>query len=251
MKHAIMATFFVLMTSSIVFGGWQDLLSDVTGNISKSDNRKESASGPQITNKEAVSGLKEALSKGVGVAVGDLGRKDGFWGSKLYRIPMPGSLQTAEKTLRRIGQDKLADDFLLSMNRAAEEATSEATGIFMDSIKQMTINDGISILTGPDDSATAYLRKTSEARLEKRFRPLIESATERVGVTSYYKRMTGQLGLLSAFAGEDVKDLDGYITNRAMDSLFARIAQEEKAIRTNPVERTTDLLKKVFGAYAK
>lgn len=204
-------------------------------------------------------GLKEALGKGVEQAVANLGKTDGFLKDLNVKIPMPESLQKVEKTLRVLRQDELADEFVTTMNRAAEQAVPEAAAVLGDSVKQMSIADAKSILTGANNAATEYFRRTSGTNLHARFLPIVKAATEKTGVTSTYKRMTdkagggfGGLGGLGAgLLGREAPDLDDYVTRKTLDGLFLKIAEQEKLIRENPVARTTDLLQKVFGAIAK
>ena len=212
-----------------------------------------------LSQEQMAGGLKEALSQGVKQAVSALGKPDGFLNDLKVKIPMPQSLQKIEKTLRSLGQDKLADDFITTMNRAAEQAVPEAASVLADSVKQMSIADAKSILTGTNNAATEYFRRTSQTNLYARFLPIVKTATEKTGVTGAYKRMTdssrgGLGGLLergSALLGREMPDLDDYVTHKTLDGLFLKIAEQEKLIRENPVARTTALLQKVFGGIKK
>ena len=217
------------------------------------------ASLPGLSQDQMVGGLKEALGKGVEQAVASLGKTDGFLKDANVKIPMPESLQKVEETLRTLRQDKYADEFVTTMNRAAEQAVPEAATVLGDSVKQMSIADAKSILTGTNNAATQYFRRTSETNLYARFLPIVKTATEKTGVTSTYKRMTdkasggfgGLGGLGGSLLGQQAPDLDDYVTRKTLDGLFVKIADQEKLIRENPVARTTDLLQKVFGAVAK
>lgn len=201
-----------------------------------------------VTDTEIAGGLKEALSKGVKFAVDSLGREDGFFKNTRVKIPLPKNLQKVEKGLRVAGQGKAVDDFVLAMNRAAEKAVPVAIDVFVNSIKQMSFDDARKILfSGQDDSATQFFRRTSEETLREKFRPIVEKFTQETGVTNKYKTMIGKYGFAAQLLGKDATDLDGYITQKALDGLFLLVADEEKKIRKNPVGRTTDLLKKVFG----
>lgn len=200
-----------------------------------------------LSNDDIVAGLKEALSNGVEKAINELGRPDGFLANTDLKIPMPDSLRTIESTLRRLRQDRYADQFIETMNRAAEQAVPEAASIFANAIKQMSLDDAKDILNGPDDAATQYFRRTGSEQLTARLRPIVEAATARAGVTSAYKKLVGQASFLTPFMSKDATDVDGYITTKALDGLFTMIAAEEKRIRENPVARTTDILKRVFG----
>jgi hypothetical protein len=200
---------------------------------------------------EMVNGLKEALAKGVEHAIASLGKEDGFLKDLSVKIPMPDSLKKVEKTLRTLRQDKLADDFVTTLNRAAEKAVPEAAAVLGDSIKQMTLTDAKAVLTGTNNAATQYFRRTSETNLYTRFYPIVKKATEQTGVTSAYKQMTAKASFATSLLGQDAGDLDAFVTNKALDGLFVKIADEEKRIRENPVARTSDLLKKVFGGFQK
>lgn len=212
-----------------------------------------------LTEVQMVDGLKEALGKGVQDAVASLGHAGGFLDNPEVRIPMPQDLQRVENVLRKLHQDALADEFVTTMNRAAEQAVPQAAGVLGDSVKQMSIADAKSILLGTNNAATQYFRRTSETNLHARFLPIVKAATEKAGVTSSYKRMTdmagGALGGFGGFGesllGLKAPDLDDYITSKTLDGLFLKIAEEEKMIRDNPVARTTELLQKVFGAVTR
>lgn len=209
---------------------------------------------------EIAGGLKEALSRGVSNAVASLGRNDGFLTNLNVKIPMPEKLQTVEKGLRLAGQNQMADDFVGSMNHAAEQAVPVAAGVFGDAIKQMSIEDARGILAGPDDAATQYFKRTTQTNLFAMFHPIVQKATDSVGVTAKYKAMMGKFtsaNTLGGFLGNnnlvnlDAADIDTYVTDKALDGLFKLVADEEKSIRANPAARTSDLLQKVFGSAAK
>ena len=210
-----------------------------------------------LSQDQMIGGLKEALGKGVQNAVSRLGHDGGFLTNLNVKIPMPEKLRTVEKTLRTLKQDKLADDFVRSMNSAAEKAVPEAAAVFGDAVKQMSIADAKSILTGTNNAATQYFRRVTETNLFIRFHPVVTNATQQVGVTAFYKRMTAQVGSGSSLGGlfgakglikTDDLDVDNYVTGKTLDGLFTMVAEEEKRIRESPMARTTDLLQKVFGA---
>ncbi len=217
-----------------------------------------------LTEEQTAKALKEALAKGTESAIRQLGTNGGFLTNLNVKIPMPASLQKVEKTLRSLQQGALADEFVTAMNRAAESAVPAAATIFSGSIQQMTIADAKAILTGPNDAATQYFRRTSTIALQAKFLPLVKQATDAAGVTSAYKAMLAKagpaVGLAQSFGGAFGKnlgldaatmDVDTYVTGKAMDGLFKMVAEEEKRIRENPVARTTALLKQVFGAVKK
>jgi len=203
-----------------------------------------------LSDNQIVAGLKEALGDGVETSIKTLGHQDGFLTNNLVRIGMPDSLKSVEKLARQAGQGAVVDEFITSMNRAAEKAVPEAAGILGDAIRQMSVTDARSILSGPDDAATQYFRRSSEDKLSKKFLPIVKQTTDQTGVTSAYKSMMKQAGggLLGGFLGSSSLDLDNYVTHQALDGLFTYIAIQEREIRENPAARTTDLLKQVFGS---
>lgn len=207
-----------------------------------------------LTREQIIAGLKEALNHGVDHAVANLGRDGGFLRDIEVRIPTPESLAPIERALRTVGQDRLVDDFHNAINRAAEKAVPEAVEVLVSSIKQMQLVDAEKILRGRDTEATDYFRRTGETNLYHRFLPIVKEATARTGVTAAYKRMTDRValgGLGELLLGKEAVDLDGYITGKAMDGLFLKIAEQERLIRRDPVARTTEILRKVFGAASR
>jgi hypothetical protein len=237
--------FFALLASPALHAGWNDWYQKLEGALPEGiPGEKETLT---LSQSEIVAGLKEALDVGVRRATDELGKAGGFLDNKAVKIPMPASLQKVEQGLRFAGQDALADDFIVSMNRAAERAVPATTTILADTIKNMSIDDARGILNGPDDAATEYFRQHNENQLATAILPIIEDTTAQTGVTSAYKKMTANLGLLSQFTDHSNLDLDRYITQKTMDGLFLKLAQEEKLIREDPVARSTELLKKVFA----
>lgn len=192
-------------------------------------------------------GLKQALEHGTQRAVGTLGQVNGYLKNPPVHIPVPDQLQRAESLLRRVGAGKYADQFVTSLNRAAEAAAPKAKAIFLDVIRGMTIQDAVGILRGPDDATTQYFRRHAQARLTAAFQPVVARATNEVGVTAYYKRFV-QKAAATGLVDTRGLDLDHYVTRKALDGLFYMIAQEEKRIREDPVARTTELLRKVFAS---
>lgn len=197
---------------------------------------------------EIMRGLREALAQGTEQAIRQLGRSDGFWAHADVRIPLPEALARGEPTLRKLGGGRSLDEFQLTLNRAAEQAVPQVAQIFGDALRQMTIEDARGILHGPDDAATAFFRRHSREALHARIYPIVQATTQRVGVTQQYKRLVSGYGPLLQMAGVKVSDLDGYVTDEALEGLFLRIAQEEMRIRRDPAARTSEILRRVFGA---
>lgn len=196
--------------------------------------------------------LKEALAKGVSTAVTNLGQPGGFLENPEVKIPIPEKLRSVEKTLRALKQDQYADEFVATMNRAAEKAVPEALPIFTDALKAMTIDDAKKLLTGGDDSATQFFKTRGEKRIQEKMLPVVKEATEKAGVTAAYKNLldqaSGASGFFSRFKiNTSSLDLDNYVAEKASDGLFKMVAEEEKRIRENPAARSTELLEKVFG----
>ncbi len=194
-------------------------------------------------------GLKEALNVGIRNAVSELGQENGYLDNPRVRIPLPAGLKKMEGTLRFLGQGRRVDELVGAMNHAAEQAVPVAIDVFVDSVRQMSFNDARNILfSGDDDAATQFFRRTSEERLRVKFRPIVEEMTAKVGVTQQYKNLIGRYGVLGKAFGEEASDLDGYVTQKAMDGLFLLIADEERKIRRDPIGRTTSILRVVFGS---
>ncbi len=199
-----------------------------------------------LSEKDAVAGLKEALNKGTGSAVSKLGRPDGFLGNPQVKIPLPDSLQKADHALSRFGMGKYTQELVVSMNRAAELAVPEAKNLLLDAVKQMTVQDAKKILTGGNTAATDYFRAKTSQPLAAKFLPIVQQATAKVQLAQKYDQFAGKasdLGLLD----KQQANLEQYVTQKALDGLFFMIAEEEKAIRADPVGQTSKLLKKVFG----
>lgn len=192
-------------------------------------------------------GLKQALEIGSERAAGTLGKVDGYLKNPPVHIPVPDQLQRAEGLLRKLGAGNYADQFVTSLNRAAETAAPKAKPIFVDVMRDMTIKDAVGILRGGDDAATQYFRRHSQDRLVATFRPVVARTTNDVGVTAYYKRFV-QKAASTGLVDTRGLDLDDYVTRKALDGLFYMLAQEERRIRQDPVARTTELLRQVFGS---
>lgn len=206
-----------------------------------------------LSHSDIVAGLKQALSKGTTVAITTLGQDGGFWNNAPVTIPVPEKLEKLADTARELGLGSKVDAFQHSLNRAAEKAVPEVADIFGNAIRSMTLSDAKGILFGGDHAATDYFRRVASDELAKRIAPIVSRATNSVGVTRHYKQLvSGPIGTLlkATIRKQDAPgalDLDRYVTQKALTGLFYEIGLQEKAIRDNPVARTTHLLKKVFG----
>ena len=200
-----------------------------------------------VTNQEAASGLKAALEKGSGVAVDVLGKTDGFMGNKAVKIPLPGTLKKYEKLMRNVGMGKYADELILTMNRAAEQAVPEAKKLFVDAVKKMSLTDAKGILTGGQTSGTEYFKRTTTAQLREKFLPIVKEATAKVKLAETYNEYA-QKGVQFGLVSKENANLDDYVTQKALDGLFYMVGEEEKKIRQNPLGAGSDIIKKVFGA---
>jgi hypothetical protein len=198
-----------------------------------------------ISNQEASTGLKDALTQGAGKAVELLGRQDGFFRNSKVKIPLPDHLRQVESGLRLMGMRKQADELVLNMNRAAESAVPEAKALLVDAVRNMTVQDAKGILTGGDTAATEYFRRTTSAQLTQRFLPIVTAWTSKVGLAEQYNSLVdrgAQLGLVR----KDER-IENYVTGKALDGLYLMIAEQERAIRQNPVGAATSAAQKVFG----
>ena len=208
------------------------------------------ARADEISAKESSSGIKEALSRGADVAVSQLGQPNGFLGDARVRIPLPESARAAEKMMRSLGMKKQADELIETMNRAAELAVVEAKPILVNAVKNMSVSDARGILTGGDNAATQYFKRTTSEAMAVKFLPIVKQATAKVNLAGQYNQYAGQAAKLGLLDKKDA-DLDNYVTQKAMDGLFLMIAEQEKAIRKDPVGTGSALLQKVFGSLGK
>jgi len=206
-----------------------------------------SPAGATLDSRTAANGLKEALGVGTSGSVDLLGRPDGYLKNVDVRIPMPEKLHVVDTSLRTIGKGNLVDEFVTSMNRAAETAAPLARSVFLDTIKQMGFADALKIVRGKDHEATDYLRANAGPKLDTLFRPIVAEQLDKVGTTRSFDAMMSRASTLP-LAGRSAFNLDAYVTGKALDGLFLMIGREEEKIRKDPVARTTDLLKTVFGA---
>lgn len=200
-----------------------------------------------VSEKEAGMGIKEALEQGVVKGIGFLNKKDGFFGNEVYKVLLPPDAQKIEKVLRNVGMGNKVDQAILAINRGAEDAVGYAKPIFVDAIKEMTLTDAVNILKGPKDGATQYFKKKTTEKLIAAFFPVIKTSLDKVDATKYYADLVNTYNKFPTTFRKVNPDLTSYVVGKAVDALFDQIAKEEANIRANPLARTTELLKKVFG----
>jgi hypothetical protein len=210
-----------------------------------------SASIVGLSSDQETQGIKEALGKGLQHAVSTLGQPGGFLTNLNVKIPLPDKLQLIEKGLRAIGEGQYADQCINTMNQAAEQAVPAAADVFANGLKNMSVDDAKGILSGPQDAATQFFRKATESELTKKFSPIVQEAMTKCGTTAAYQQVLEKAKGVSPFFSNPSFDLNAYVTGKAMDGLFKVVAEEEKRIRENPIARSTDLLKSVFGTLQK
>ena len=202
--------------------------------------------GSGVTDSKASAGLKEALEVATEKAVSLTGRPNGYFGDAAIKILMPAKLQTMQEGLRAVGYGPQIDEFVLSMNRAAEQAAPAAKQIFTHAITTISFDDAKKILTGSNTAATDYFKAKTTDQLTAAFRPVIDKSMSEVGVTRQYQALVGKFDTIP-FAKTQSFDLDNYVTGKALDGLFHVVGEQEKLIRTNPAARTTVLLQEVFA----
>jgi hypothetical protein len=238
---------FIALTSQAQF---KNILKKDSSGKSGIDKIIQKTSNKQgLSNDEIVQGLKEALSVGANNAGKQLSSVDGFFKDAAIKILMPPEAQKAEKKLRSLGMGKLVDDailsMILSMNRAAEDAAKSAAPIFINAVKQMSIQDAVGILRGGDFAATGYLKDKTTSQLTEAFRPVIENSLKKVDATKYWNTV---FTTYNKFSTDKVNpDLSAYVTEKSLAGIFHQVGLEEQKIRKDPMARTSDILKKVFS----
>jgi len=230
-----MKRYLLLILSAALFSTGCDTLSNISG------------VGGTYTESEAAEGIRQALDQGTGIAISNLNKQDGFFGNSAYKLFLPPDASKIEYTLRDLGLGSVVDRAILQINRAAESAVGEAKPIFIDAIKQMTIQDAINIVRGERDAATQYFKGKTTDKLIAAFSPIIKQSLDRTNATRYYGDAINAYNKLPTTFNKINPDLPSYVTQRAVAALFDQIAQEEANIRANPKARTTEILKKVFG----
>ena len=200
-----------------------------------------------VSQAEASQAIREALDQGVGRGINYLNKTDGFFGNNVYKLFLPPEAQKIENTLRNVGMGSIVDRAILQINRAAEDAVGYASPIFVEAIREMTIADAINIVKGQPDAATQYFREKTTQKLINAFTPIIKQSLDKFSATKYYGDVVSTYNNFPTTINKLNPDLPSYVVGKAVNALFDQIAQEEANIRANPVARSTEILKKVFG----
>lgn len=236
MKNILLLSF-ILLNINVNAQGLNGLLKKASNLVSES--------GSGLSSQDIANGLKEALTMGAEKGCVNLSKPDGFFKNAALKILMPPEAQKIENTIRGLGMNQLADDFILSMNRAAEDACNTAAPIFIKAIKDMSITDGINILKGNETAATTYLKSKTEMDLKNSFSPIIKTSLDKVDATKYWEKIISTYNAIPLTKKMN-PDLAAYVTEKSMNGIYSEIASQEKEIRANPMARTTALLKSVF-----
>ncbi len=246
MKNIILlsATLF-FFTGAVNSQDLNKVVNDAEKDVQKEINKYTKKKKP-LTNDEVIRGLKEALNVGTNNSTASASATDGFYKNSLITIPFPPEAEKIKNTVVNLGMQKQVDEFVMTMNRAAEEASKEAAPVFLDAIKGMSISDGFKILKGADNAATSYLQDKTSNDLTVKFTPIIKKAIDKVEVTKYWNPLITAYDKIPGVQKQN-PDLEKYITAKALAGLFTLVAGEEKKIRTNPAAQVTALLKRVFG----
>jgi hypothetical protein len=236
MKQLLIALLVVAHLNT--FGQLDELINDA----------KKAVGAPKsLTKEEVANGLKEALVNGITKGTDLTSKMDGYFKNPEIKIPFPKDVKKVENKLRQLGMGSEVDRFVLTLNRGAEEAAKEAKPIFISAIKQMSIDDAFAVLKGQPDAATQFLKRTTSAQLKEKFKPVVQANLDKVNATKYYGDLITNYNRIP-FISKVNPNLNDYATDMAIQGLFTMIAKEEKSIRQDPVARTSELLKKVFGS---
>ncbi len=245
-KVVMLIAVFAMMAAQTQAQMFRDYVNEADRSLNQLQKNKNNGGG--LSQSDIAAGLKQALQVGAKNATNKVSAVNGFFGNALIKILMPPEAKKVENTLREIGLGDQVDKAILSMNRAAEDASSKALQIFIDAITSMTIQDGMTILRGQNDAATQYLKSKTTAKLTAAFRPVIQESLDKVNATKYWAIVFNTYNELPTTFTKVNPDLPAYVTERALNGVFVYIADEEAKIRLNPAARVTDLLKKVFGS---
>jgi hypothetical protein len=240
----------VLLSGLIFIAPSCDVLNDTANTVLETTSTGGNQSSPRLSNQEVVSGLKEALTVGIKNAVDVTSVTDGFMGNQEIKLPFPQSAESMKEKALEWGLDGQVDKIVTTLNRAAEDAAKEATPIFIDAIKNMSVQDGFAILNDGEGAATNFLRKKTTSQLVQAFSPKVQESIEKVKLTEYWNPVMTKYNQAVKFTGGDPvnTDLNEYVTEKAIEGLFNMVEKEENKIRKDPAARVTDLLSKVFGS---
>lgn len=241
-----MKTLYFVLALLLSNASWALDLGDLLKHVSEAKPSSGSATA-QLSDQDVTHGLKDALAEGAEKAVSALGRANGFLDNDKVRIPLPGPLQDVEPVMSALGQGKRLDELKTSLNRAAEAAVPEAKTLLVDAIKNMSVTDAKAVLTGGDDAATQYFRQATGAKLHDRFLPIVSKIVNRYKLTDQYDRVAGTASK-AGLVGKEQANMAEYVTGKALDGLFTMIAEEEKSIRRDPLGRSSEYVRKVFGS---
>ncbi len=267
MKKILIVSAIMLSTTISFAFDLGSIAKGVVDNISKPSTTNTTTTNSSLNNDTISSGLKEALKNGVNFAVKELGTKDGYLNNSLVKIPLPDNLAKAETIIRKVGGDEVANNLIISMNKAATTAAPKTANIFLEAINKMSLSDAQKILAGDKTAATSYFKENTNESLKKMISPIIKESMKENQVAQYYEtansfyksnvssyvenssamNLAKNFGVDSYIPSSSDKSLDEYVTEKAIDGLFKMIAQKESAIRQNPIEQTTSILKQVFG----
>jgi len=240
-RIAVFSCCLLLSASASAQGGWLDRMRELLQGPSS-----EAPQDQELSQDEIGDGLKEALRVGAQTVVAQLGEIDGFNADPAIRIPLPASLENIRSALERVGLSSSLDDLELRLNRAAEAAMPRARELFMQAIDDLTVEDVVNIYQGPDDAATRYFERRMSAPLAAEMLPVVDESLSGVGAAETYETVVDRYNSLPFVSPIDA-DLSTYVVERGMEGVFHYLAQEEAAIRSDPVKRTTELLQRVFG----
>jgi hypothetical protein len=238
----LIAIFSVVAATAVAQADWLQKGKDLLKGWQKDD-----ASSAQLTTEDMGAGLKEALRVGTQTVVSQLGTVDGFNADPSIHIPLPETLDKVQSALNKVGAGGMLDDLELRLNRAAEQATPKAKALFLQAINEMTLEDVKGIYKGPDDAATRYFRAKMSVPLAGEMRPIVNQSLAEVGAVQVYDKTMARYRALP-FIPDVNADLTNFVIEKGLDGIFYYLAREEAAIRNEPVKRTTDILKRVFGA---
>jgi hypothetical protein len=251
MKPALLKSLLIIVLISLSLVACKELQPVVDKVKPYMDKASASTNSDSLSVENMIEAIKQALSQGARDSINLLGSARGFSLSDVYHIPLPDALEKPADLLRKFGQGDRVDEFENRLNQAAEQSVKRAMPVFTTAIKQMSVEDAVNILKGPDNAATLYFRNKTEAELRDQFMPIIRTATSQTGLTRSYKSLKASISTMAPMYSSRLVDIDEYVSDHAMDALFDRIAIEEKLIRENPAKRGTDLMRRVYGYFAK